>query len=479
MSSSPRGCGLFLLTSAVLLGCAASLDAQEPNFWAFLTENRRVARCSESLSPHRQAIARLELLWERVAALKNPEPVGEVAQELYSLLKTECFLAAAETKRVPNPDSALALREWWTNGGGGDWLESFLELPSLGTLDKPIRHVVVPPDVRKTLNLEAHRDHPLSALLCPLTDAACGAETRGWRLRADAYFAAHRAAGRHDPSRRFPDDPPEPSPETAARECAEKTSDGPTGQRYQRWRACVEMNRPKQIALPLGDFKAPTNGWLVISGRRGHYEFCDTVRAYDLSTGAAFVDDSCSDLVLKDGGNVDFRETDKGRVRHVRAGTVSVENLREALWMLLLRTEATEIQLKAAYYPLPAGLAPQWTVRHDEGDLDITGIGMWASTGQTSLTWRWIPDTGAGFVGQLTWPDSYDAAENHAASLLDVAEEGFVEGCPSQAAGTMPLTSRHTHTLNSVNRDEITRLDQGFGDAVQRWRALPPCRSQR
>ncbi len=55
----------------------------------------------------------------------------------------------------------------------------------------------------------------------------------------------------------------------------------------------------KRIALPLGDVKAPDTGWLVIAGRRGHYEFCDTVRAYDLETGAAFIDDNCSELTLQ------------------------------------------------------------------------------------------------------------------------------------------------------------------------------------
>jgi hypothetical protein len=61
--------------------------------------------------------------------------------------------------------------------GGRSWLESFLELPRLGLLSTLTPHVVVPPDVRATLNVEDHRDHPLRSLLCPLADAACGAET--------------------------------------------------------------------------------------------------------------------------------------------------------------------------------------------------------------------------------------------------------------------------------------------------------------
>ena len=51
------------------------------------------------------------------------------------------------------------------------------------------------------------------------------------------------------------------------------------------------------------------------------------------------------------------------------------------------------------------------------------------SYGADVLTWRWIPETGPVFVGDMTWPNSYDAADHHAAALLDVAEEGFVERC--------------------------------------------------
>ena len=108
--------------------------------------------------------------------------------------------------------------------------------------------------------------------------------------------------------------------------------------------------------------KAPTTGWVVITGRRGHYDFCDTTRAYSLTTGAAFTFDSCSALALKSGGNVDFGATNKARVESVKVGSIPADNLREAAWMMLFRGEAEELQLKAADYPLPAGLIPQVTV---------------------------------------------------------------------------------------------------------------------
>jgi hypothetical protein len=214
-------------------------------------------------------------------------------------------------------------------------------------------------------------------------------------------------------------------------------------------------------------------GWLVISGRRGHYEFCDTTRAYNLADGAAFIHDSCSALVLKPGGHVDRDATNKGRVEHLKAGTIPVDNLREAVWMLLLRGEAEEVQLRAEYYPLPAGLTPSVTV--GAGGHEVVVSGMWSNTAQTQLTWWWRPDDGPAFVGELTWPDSYQAAESHAASLLAIAEEAFADSC---VAGPLPrVTSRGVRNLNEVPADAIRDLNRAFQRASERWKTLTACRS--
>src|SRR5262249_36410902 len=137
-----------------------------------------------------------------------------------------------------------------------------------------------------------------------------------------------------------------------------------------------------------------------------------------------------------------------------------------------------ELQLKAAHYPLPAGLIPQVTVRTREDD--FSGVGMWVNTGQTSLTWRWLPTTGTGFVGRLTWPSSYDAGESHAASLLAIAEEGFVEKrCTDERFPPASIfASTKDRNLNEVAADAIHEHDVDFKRASDKWRALPLCSSQ-
>jgi hypothetical protein len=194
-------------------------------------------------------------------------------------------------------------------------------------------------------------------------------------------------------------------------------------------------------------------------------------------TGSAFIHDSCAALALKPGGDVDFGATNKARVESVTFGSIQAENLREAVWLMLFRGEAEELQLRAEYYPLPAALIPRVTVRTRE--YDSSSRGMWVNTGQTSLTWRWVPTTGSGFVGDLTWPNSYDGAESHAAALLAVAEEGFVEKrCTEERFPAASIfTAVKDRNLNEVAADALRDHDRDFKRASDKWRVLPVCSS--
>ena len=89
-------------------------------------------------------------------ARRIPIPTAKVEHELHALLKSECFLAAAETERVPKPDSSESLKKWWMDGGH-HWLASYLELRRLGSTSE-LAYIVVPPDTRRTLYLDSQRD---------------------------------------------------------------------------------------------------------------------------------------------------------------------------------------------------------------------------------------------------------------------------------------------------------------------------------
>jgi hypothetical protein len=115
-------------------------------------------------------------------------------------------------------------------------------------------------------------------------------------------------------------------------------------------------------------------------------------------------------------------------------------------------------------------MTPEITIRG--GDMISYGGASWNSS-QTLLVWRWIPTDQARFDGELTWPGSDSAAEDHAATLLNVAEQSFVEGCPRR---------RFPSSASITARQPVNRLD-GPGDSVDKWlekaiaqwNAIPTC----
>jgi hypothetical protein len=245
--------------------------------------------------------------------------------------------------------------------------------------------------------------------------------------------------------------------------------------RYQTWRDCLEIHRPKTSALPLGRLKAPTAGWLIVTGRRGHYSFCDATGAYDLATGAAFVHESCSGLRLIEGGDVDRALTDAARRDTSRWGRLSVDNLREALWMMLLQEHAVRIQIAPEFYPLPNALTPETVARGDTFDSSIYDA-VSASTAQTTLAWRWVPPTGPEITGEITWPSSFDAAEDHATALLTVAELGLVPGCVPRRAPSVSVLGLPEMRVNPVDAPPDTSFYRKAEAAYKQWQRAPVCR---
>lgn len=457
----------------IAVSVAAPVSAQNP-FWNGLPPGA-IAGCAEGSEPAVRAGEALARFDRRVESLSPSEPIGPVVADLHTLIRTPCFQLAAESPRMPLPDSSRALVEWWREGGH-DWLASYLERPVAGPIADPPPQVLLPPDTRRTLDLRATPDHPLARFLCQPGDAVCGADTRGWRSRAEAAFDNHRARGRHTIEPGGPWDYTPEHAEAASVACASaplvQGESGPD--RYARWRACLEERRFTRPALPLGSIKAPSEGWLIVQGRRGHYEFCDTVRAFHLATGAAFLWDSCSALALRSDGSVNRADTDAAREQRVSRGTVSAEAIREAVWMLMLRGEVQDVQVSAQWFPLPKGMQPVLPGPAPGADRDRFDGLPW-STAMTTLTWRLVLPDAAAYSGEVSWPGSFDAAEDHAVALLEIAEQGLIEGC----AGKVPpsrLLQMPPQLLNDLLDGADDRLQAAFSQAASQWRRLRACK---
>jgi hypothetical protein len=387
-----RGLGAYramkILAMALLAAWPAITSAQE--------------RCD---TPARErATEAIRVLGREIAAAPahaDPAPLRAQFQALGALA---CLESLGEGGAPPFA-SVLGVRAWWQRGGA-DWL---YELPG--------QSVVFPPEELPALTREsAPEDDPLRSLLCPAGDVECGRSTAGYRLRAEAAFLAHNerenARAQADLARR-------------RAECLPAAMRAPADERYPRWRSCVGSTLPREWVLPLGEFRAPAEGWLVVRGRRGHYQFCDRVTAFDLATGAYYTAASCSGLALRNNGSVDQSRTDAQRNGEAIAGQVPVEHLREAAWMILFMERATQLRSTVHTEDLPPGLERRMSDR-----LFGSGVGSaWATSAQTQLSWTWVVGRDTRAQGTLTWPDSYRAGEDHAARLLEIAEAGLVAGC--------------------------------------------------
>lgn len=382
-------------TSARSAGDAAR--AREGEDRAEVLDDGALRPCDPDDADATTAKAAIAALGGRIATLRDDGDPRALTAELEALLATRCFaMAAGDPARRHAWDSALSLKTWWSDGGEA-WLEHYVDL--LRT-----RAIVVPPSARRTLVLDGNASHALAPLLCPVAAASCGADALGWIRRADASLlrragAARAGAGRDEEA------------------CAREASAAEPGARFPLFRACIDDLATTRDALPLGRFKAPVDGWLVVRDTRGWSRTCETVRTYDLATGAAFVAEACASA---------------GGAPRVKAssGRVGVAGLREAAWMLAL-SQVTEARVRTTSQtfevpddvPIERPAAFGTSVSFRCGGVSSGG----------ARDWSWMRSEQGALRGRVSGhvraPHGRGDAEGHAMELLSIVDDGFEEGC--------------------------------------------------
>lgn len=435
------------------------------------SQAKRIVPCKPDTADWNAAREALTAFDARLEAFPDDGKVEEVRTELQALLGQRCFsLAREEESRAPltwDEDDVvptLALKTWWRDGGKA-YFASQLDLGRAGE-----QAIMIPPDLREVLATEVTPKHRLASLLCPVKAGDCGAETDAWRARAEkAFRLENRRPGT------FNENPPKPP------DCMAEARKRPSLRRYKAWRGCL-TSYPKawqgQSVLPLGRIRAPVDGWLVVRGRRGHYEFCDQLDAYHLATGTAYRSSSCSSLVLRSDGRVDGAATNTARQSGVRVGRVSPERLRELTWMLLLEPEVKDdVQVEAVRIPVPKGLRVEWPAKDEDIEGGILGGVFGGSTAQTTLSWKWFPPGGAEpLSGRFTYPDSWAPGEDHANVLMNEAEATFQEGCPALPVPVRELDFTREPGVNSIDAPEgVSQVQDARVDALLTWKPPPGC----
>jgi hypothetical protein len=375
--------------------------------------------CMSGDDPHRAATEALKKLDAVVRKLRPSDTVRPAARALEDLLASPCLqMARFEAPGGLAFDSALSLRTWWDDGGHA-WIEDMLEMPSDWHLRQDRGRgwtLRVPPDVPRTLTLETRPSGPLAPLLCSAADATCGAETAGWVMRANRVLRERRGLA-------FDAEDPKTEQDCTARALAR-----PPRERYATAHTCFDRLVPRGARVPLGRFRAPKTGWIVLRGRRGHYEFCDEVRAYDLATGAAWVAQGCSGLKFGGDGFVDEKAVERAKGVATRVGRVPVDDLREvALFMLLSAEIQDRVVLDTRWFTLPAGVVPRRA--RDARSTPRERPEGWRSSAQTRLAWTWMEESTVRHSGTFLWPGASEAADDYVAELVQALEASFVEGC--------------------------------------------------
>lgn len=237
--------------------------------------------CTAKAQEHDAATSAVSALGDRIRDLADDARPAPVTEELEALLATPCFqLSVGDPHDSVVFDSAIALKTWWDDGGES-WVEHYLALEAQRT-------TVIAPTPRRTLVTGSSRKHPLAPLLCPASDArststtGCGHETTGWARRADLDFGRRASAKQAIFGGK------------TAGSCAKEAEAAELVERFSTYRDCLEEVAPRRDALPLGRFKAPADGWFVITGPRARRSGCVEIRTYDLATGAAYITSECT-----------------------------------------------------------------------------------------------------------------------------------------------------------------------------------------
>lgn len=438
-----------------------------------------VRPCAKDTDDAKAAATQIDALDAKIDALAANASGEAVGKEIESLLEGPCFGLVS----APYPfefDSGLAVKKWWLDGGKW-WLENQLALGlprDPAAMPGTTHHLVVPPTARKSLAADVHKKSPLLPLLCP-ADAAlpdskstCGRETRGWMFRAEMAFSHAVEAKRS----KFLDLSPQPEPPPTREKCLADAKAAPAELAFSKYSECVHETAQRTDALPLGRYAAPTEGWIVLRGRRGHHGFCDEIRAYDLATGSAYIAKSCGGLVLMPGGSVNGPATSATRQSSALVGRLPIEPLREAALLIMLSETADHDAVLSAFgWFIPPEIAIQMPERR-HGGLGMSG--GWSS-GRTVMEASWVLGGRGQARAAVHWPDADEAAREHATELLAIAELGFVSGCAPAAMPELPWASM------GARLDKGENYIQTFDDSpvfaqlraeLDRLRARPLCK---
>lgn len=368
--------------------------------------------CAANSDALTDARARYEALDALAGGLDHAAPPTAFVRQMKDLYRHECLAVGRGDQPGLDLEVATGIeaRTYW-QAGLDMWFRTYLDFA-----DGSDNVVWLLPSRPSVVTADTRPSDPLAPWMCSADpEDPCAAQVAAWRSRAQRTFELFAHGGR-----------------VPTLDCTQAQGDGSAADAYPRWRECESKGLPRQASLPLGGLGVIEDGWIIVYGRRGHYQYCDELAALDLSSGAHYRFADCDHRPELDGiaaaGGIP-----QARIE-VETGTIPLELLREFAWVALSvpyvqRDAVTE---RALGRQLPEGLR----MARPPAPLSAVGLGFWGSgsSGHTTLGWLWTrapKKTPA--HGELSWPDGLsDPADDHAVRLLDFAEQRSVPGCAAK-----------------------------------------------
>jgi hypothetical protein len=359
-----------------------------------------------------------------------------VLGELHAELAKPCLDYLAPAVALPASVSREHLHDAFFHDGFGDALMQAAD----GIRAKGgVRAIIVPPEI--VPDLAGSDAAAIAPLACAGSDASC-ARTASYVTRAEAAFDA-----RYDKDRK------NVLPVEACDGSQLKEDDEiKWPHTLEDFVSCAAVETSTTLRFAAPTLRAPEHGWLILRGRRGHYDWADELRAYDLATGAAYVVRHTGQIIVDNG---------KPHGDDAYTGRLAPDQVRELTFMLLARRAFVPVRTWTTKATVPSGipiaLPPAGTPPPDpEKWPHLT----WADDGQTEIAYAYV-DGAARVQGTFTWPAAADWRDTYLDELLAVAEAGLVRDC---APAKLPATSVLIGPAGSISQIDASRAEQDAED---------------
>lgn len=365
----------------------------------------------------------------------------ELLAELRAVLGRACLAHGAPTLELPAATTMEALLDGW-NRGISYALE---EMPAIQMRDGK-RHLPVPREFLPALDDNTRKR--LAPWLC--TGAASCARTASYMARAEQVFDAAYDQDVLDLSASLVTQLP-----TSTCDSQNDRPDQQRAETFEAWASCINARTPRAYQYAAGArFRDLDRGWLVLRGLRGHYQWSDEIRAYDLATGAAYISS-------QSGGMLNAGEAQPPLV--TVAGKVAPDQVRELAFYLLTRDALVRVRTSMMHAVIPDHIPLRRAPKEPVPDRASWGATRVVSSDQTTIHFDYF-DGAMREKGIFTWPSEYTGVDTHADNLIRVMEAGLVKGC---APARLPPRAQLGHPPMPADavpreRDQVRMLEQGL-----------------